>query len=82
MNFDPFRKRKKTKTTEFDDLGFGTQITSKYRFINKDGSFNILRKGINVLTPYQTLLEMSWLNFMGVFIIFFIGINFCAIDFD
>jgi inward rectifier potassium channel len=76
MNFNDFRIKNRIKKIEFSDLGFGTQITSKKRFINKDGSFNIIRKGKNVVTPYQTLVEMSWLKFIWVFIIFLVGINF------
>ena len=76
MNFDQFRTKKKVKAIELNDLGFGTQITSRHRLINKDGSFNITRKGKNVISPYQTLVEMSWLKFIWVFVIFLISINF------
>jgi inward rectifier potassium channel len=76
MNFNQFRKKNKTKKIEFNDLGFGTKITSKKRFINKDGSYNITRNGQKLFTPYQTLVEMSWVKFIWVFIIFLISINF------
>ena len=46
------------------DLGFGTKLTAADgRLINRDGSFNVERRGHTSWTPYQWLVEMSWPNF-------------------
>lgn len=53
------------------DLGFGAVVgrESRQRLLNADGSFNVSRSGLGVLesiAPYQQLLTMSWLSFLGV----------------
>ena len=59
-----------------EDLGFGTRINSGgQRLINPDGSFNIERRGSNSWAPYQSLVEMSWFNFLCVILFAYIGIN-------
>ncbi len=50
------------------DLGFGARVTqqSHLRFLNRDGSFNVLRRGLpflRSLSPYHALLTMSWVKF-------------------
>jgi inward rectifier potassium channel len=47
------------------DLGFGTIVTrgSRRRLLNRDGSFNSRRDGLGTfeaLSPYHSLLAMSW----------------------
>ena len=65
---------------EFKDLGFGVRVSSqKRRLINKDGTFNVERKGLpffESLSVYHALLEMSWLKFNGVVVLAYIIINF------
>jgi inward rectifier potassium channel len=65
---------------EFKDLGFGSKVLSqKRRLINKDGTFNVERKGLPFLESlsfYHSLLEMSWLKFNGVVLLAYIVINF------
>lgn len=51
------------------DLGFGTVVSreSHQRLLNRDGSFNVERKGLGLLaswSPYHVLLTMPWLRFM------------------
>lgn len=59
-----------------NDLGFGTKITAAgERLINKDGSFNIIRKGTIRWTPYQFLIGMSATKFALLCLSFFILIN-------
>ena len=63
-----------------ENTGFGTNA-ARYgnRFINKDGSANVKRKGFNFFTRiswYHTMLEMSRWKFLGLLFLFFIGINF------
>mgnify|MGYP005666431707 CR=1 FL=1 len=58
------------------DLGFGTKITgSAGRLFNKDGSYNIVRRGLSVWTPYQTLVEMTWPTFFALVFLLFILVN-------
>ena len=67
---------KNNPSVEFQDLGFGNKLQEgSNRFINKDGSFNIRREGMKILTPYQTLLEISWQRFFVIIVIAYIGIN-------
>ncbi len=46
-----------------------------HRLINKDGSFNIHRKGISHFAPYQYLVEMSWNIFLLIILGAYIFIN-------
>jgi inward rectifier potassium channel len=53
------------------DLGFGRRVSeqSTTRFLNRDGSFNVLRKGLSFfgsLSIYHSLLTMSWTRFFAV----------------
>src|SRR4051794_30811901 len=61
------------------DTGFGTQPTNiGGRFVNKDGSFNLQKQGLSFLKRtsfYSSLLELSWLKFLGVIVLFYILIN-------
>ncbi len=45
----------------FHDLGFGSVLAdeSQERLLNRDGSFNIRRRGL-VRGPYHALLVMTW----------------------
>jgi inward rectifier potassium channel len=51
----------------FHDLGFGSVLAdeSQERLLNRDGSFNIRRRGL-VRGPYHVLLVMSWPQFIGL----------------
>lgn len=75
-------KSKKTTSLpddEFKDLGFGSRVsTQKKRLINKDGSFNVERKGLpflQSLSLYHSLLEMSWIKFNGCVFLSYITVN-------
>ena len=51
------------------DLGFGSVVSreSHQRLLNRDGSFNVERKGLGLLaswSPYHVLLTMPWLQFL------------------
>jgi len=68
--------RRTTAEQGAEDLGFGTRINSGgQRLINHDGTFNIDRRGARNWAPYQSLVEMSWVNFLFVILLTFIGIN-------
>ena len=50
------------------DLGFGSVVSreSQQRLLNRDGSFNVERKGLSLLeslSPYHVLLTMPWSQF-------------------
>ena len=53
------------------DLGFGSVVAqeSRQRLLNRDGSFNVARRGLNFWTSlslYHRLLTMSWTKFLGL----------------
>ena len=55
---------------EFRDLGFGTEVAraARERLLNRDGSFNVIRQGLNPfssLSLYHWLLTISWPKFLG-----------------
>jgi len=50
------------------DLGFGSVVSreSRQRLLNRDGSFNVERKGLTLMasiSPYHLLLTMRWSRF-------------------
>lgn len=58
-----------TAAEEERDLGFGSVVTgqSRRRLINTDGSFNVQRTGLPLLTSlnlYHVLLSMKWRTFL------------------
>lgn len=62
------------------DLGFGSRVTqkSRVRFLNRDGTFNVSRRGLpfyQTLNLYHALLTISWRRFFLVFIFFYFLIN-------
>ncbi|HXO21073.1 MAG TPA: ion channel [Thermoanaerobaculia bacterium] len=62
------------------DLGFGTVVAgeSGRRLLNRDGSFNVRRDGLNFLkswSPYQFLLTVSWPRFLGLVVAAYLLIN-------
>jgi len=53
---------------EFKDLGFGSKVSSesKYRLLNRDGSFNVERDGLSFfksMTLYHFMIRVSWPKF-------------------
>jgi inward rectifier potassium channel len=58
------------------DLGFGSVVAgqSRQRLLNADGSFNVERTGLSVLTSlnaYHTLLSMSWSTFLALVLLLY-----------
>lgn len=56
-------------TDEDRDLGFGDKVAreTRLRFLNRDGSFNVARRGlrsVSFLNLYHFLLNMSWTKFL------------------
>jgi inward rectifier potassium channel len=62
------------------DLGFGSVVTgqSRRRLLNRDGSFNVVREGLDFaqsLSPYHYLLTTTWPRFLGLVVLFFLVTN-------
>jgi inward rectifier potassium channel len=62
------------------DLGFGTVVgrDSRQRLLNRDGSFNVVRRGLSALdgwAPYHQLLTMSWARFVALVVVAYVGWN-------
>lgn len=62
------------------DLGFGSIVTgeSRERLLNRDGTFNVKRKGLGFWESqslYHTLLTMPWTHFMLLVVASYIAIN-------
>ncbi|HKK77680.1 MAG TPA: ion channel [Saprospiraceae bacterium] len=61
-------------TVDNNDLGFGNKIRTG-RLINRDGSFNVERRGHLSWTPYQDLVDMSWPRFLTLTGLAFVAVN-------
>ncbi|MDX2030694.1 MAG: ion channel [Blastocatellia bacterium] len=65
---------------ESRDLGFGAIVTreSRLRLLNRDGTFNVARQGINpwsTINLYHALLTISWGKFLGLIGIGYVLVN-------
>jgi inward rectifier potassium channel len=72
INLNPFKNQPPTELqSENADLGFGSVVSSesRLRLLNRDGSFNVARAGLNrwsSLNMYHELLTMPWYKFLGI----------------
>lgn len=61
-----------------NDPGTGTRY-SEYsrRIINKDGTFNVIKRGLPPSTrnTYQFLIQTSWASFLGIVFVYLLAIN-------
>jgi inward rectifier potassium channel len=62
------------------DLGFGAVVSreSKARLVNRDGSFNVERRGLafwQYFSPYHFMLTISWSQFFGITAAFYLLAN-------
>lgn len=60
--------RPKPLQEDLKDLGFGSKVSqeSRLRLLNRDGSFNVARRGLSILQSlslYHSLLSMPWWKF-------------------
>jgi inward rectifier potassium channel len=66
-------------TRHFEDLGFGTKgAESRVRLINRDGSFNVHRKGLPFLkwfSAYHYLIQIPWWKFNLLIVAAYVAIN-------
>ena len=65
---------------DLNDLGFGSKVSQEIsnRFLNRDGSFNVQRRGLSFLrslSMYHALLTMSWWRFHLVVACAFVTAN-------
>lgn len=65
---------------EFQDFGFGSVVAreSRRRLLNRDGSFNVDRRGRGILasiSPYHALLTMSWRRYFGLVVAAYFLVN-------
>ncbi|MDH4089315.1 MAG: ion channel [Cyclobacteriaceae bacterium] len=59
---------------QFNDLGLGTKVA---RLVNKNGSFNVKRKGqpFTFVNLYQNLIKMTWFEFLALTLSILLIIN-------
>ena len=62
--------------SELRDLGFGSVVAgeSRQRLLNPDGSFNVRRTGLSLITSlnlYHALLSMSWRVFLSLVLLLY-----------
>lgn len=62
------------------DLGFGSVVSreSKARLVNRDGGFNVTRRGLafwQSFSPYHFMLTISWSQFFGITAAFYLVAN-------
>ncbi|HEY6953236.1 MAG TPA: ion channel [Bacteroidota bacterium] len=73
------RSRIDTSADEFRDLGLGSKVSNQGgRMINRDGSFNVVRRGLpflQSLSVYHSLISMSWLKFNLLLVASFVAVN-------
>ncbi len=65
-------------STEIQDPGIGTQFSGKtQRVINRDGSFNIVKKGASTgfRDVYRYMIEISWTRFFTLLFLGYIVMN-------
>jgi inward rectifier potassium channel len=71
---DHFKRKRKVQEQEF---GFGN-TGQKKRYLNPDGSFNVIRKGLTraeQFNPYNELLSAPWSRFFGFVLLWYFSIN-------
>lgn len=65
----------KQKTKE---LGFGKNVDSDFRYIKRDGSINVKRKGLPLFRPYDLfhlLITIGWVQFLCLTALSFLIVN-------
>lgn len=71
-----FQAGEEAVSEEERDLGFGAVVAtqSTQRMLNADGSFNVQRSGLSLVTSlnlYHTLLTMSWTTFLSLVLLLY-----------
>ena len=65
---------------EIRDLGFGAVVSQEQqiRLLNRDGSFNVTRKGLGYwesLSLYHSMLTMGWAKFFSLLLLGYLAAN-------
>jgi inward rectifier potassium channel len=65
---------------DLKDLGFGARVAqeSRVRLLNRDGTFNVRRRGLpflRSLSIYHAVLTMPWLHFYALLVLLYLGTN-------
>lgn len=67
------------KKQHYNDLGLDTKPHSGgYRALNKDGSFNVVKKNVSFferLNSFHSLVTMPWLHFFAIIVMGYLFIN-------
>lgn len=67
-----------SQSKEVSDLGLSSKVTDRQRIINKNGSFNIDRKGLpfwESFSVYHWLISMSWIKFCLIILVAYLVTN-------
>ena len=74
-----YNKKPSVKGKEVNDLGLGSKIIDKKnRIINRDGSFNLKRRGLpffESFSIYHWLISMSWFKFCSLILAAYLVVN-------
>lgn len=74
-----YNKKTTVKGKEVTDLGLGSKIfDKKNRVINRDGSFNLKRRGLpffESFSIYHWLISMSWFKFCSLILAAYLVVN-------
>lgn len=72
-------KRRLRTFADYKDLGFSDKVSSQAgRAINKDGSFNIRKRGLRFLEHYSffhALITIKWWKFYSIVLLAYISVN-------
>src|SRR3981081_1079672 len=77
---EPVPVPRSSEREEFKDLGFGTEVArgARRRLLNRDGTFNVTREGLNPLSAlslYHWLLIISWSKLLGFLTASYVAVN-------
>ena len=80
LTFTPPPSGAAVSPEQLRDLGFGSVVSSqsRQRLLNRDGSFNVDRRGLSFwssLSLYHALLRMAWWRFFALFIVLYAAAN-------
>src|SRR5580698_5965180 len=72
------RRHRISEAERISDHGFGMKGATPDRFLNRDGSFNVERRGMPWLRPvdvYNKLITMPWSKFNFMIFVFYLCVN-------
>ncbi len=76
MRINPFAQAD-GDSAPHEDYGFGEKLSGRgVRLLDKNGDFNVVRKGVHTRHAYQWLIKMRWWAFFAAVIAYYVLINF------